>query len=501
MAALLVAACSTTGPTTAVPDTGSGTTVPDPTTTDPNANATAWTIDDLDWPTNGPGFRYQRMTLTLVGDVQLALAGPANRADGTQSTDTDVWRSTDGVHWAHLRLPTLVDGVRTTPSGFDTVVVDGDTVYAVALNVFRVVDPGLPDGAGQRAEPSGPVGAVWWSTDAGITWQRASEMVVSRFDSAALVDGTLWIGGALGDYPTMTAATWTLEHGTLVQRGSFGEPAEFSVTATIDDVDGAPVVGVAEASYAVTQYRYDGTTWAPTDVETPPYGGTGDTVIDLGLDGQLDERGAVLDDGTTTFVRGGTQQHHDLRFCFVDAATCRQYVLALAFRPSGTDDPWRRLALPDGFQTAYYVGPVLVGDHLIVYETNDDGVPTRRATLDLTAGPPPVVTHDEPPPLPAPEFDGTLEAGTPEAAEVVWACGGSYLTVNGIDMSARDSLMDAASTDWVQLRIDSSGSEGPVQYFYGLLELQADGRVEFRATTGQHIGWFDTAIPPEYYCG
>ena len=82
--------------------------------------------------------------------------------------------------------------------------------------------------------------------------------------------------------------------------------------------------------------------------------------------------------------------------------------------------------------------------------------------------------HAEPPPLPAPEFDGTLEPGVPEAAEVAWGCGSAGIRVNGKDLSARDSLVDVESTDWVQLRIDSSGSEGPVYYFYGLLELMGD---------------------------
>ncbi len=501
-AVLLLAACSESAPGLQVgTDASQG--IGATTAVTASVSAAEWAVENLDWPSPVPGSTYQLMTLSHVGAVQLALAGQTTRPDNAPYPDTDSWRSNDGVQWTHVPLPNLVDGIRITPYGFENVEVNGDTVYAVSLVASRIVDPGNPDGMGQRADPSEPVGALWWSTDAGLTWQRTSETVPSRFDSAAMVDGTLWIGGALGGYPAMTAAVWSFDGAALHQRGTFGEPAEFSVVSSVSESDGDPIAGVADQSYAVSEYRFDGGAWASTGAELPPYAGTTETPIDLGLDGPMSASGPVLDTGTYTVVRGNAQHRHDLRFCFADPTSCRTSQLTVAFRANeaGADGSWSQLELPNGFQPSYRLGPQLVGDELIIYETDANGVPTRRAVLDLAAGPPPAVVHTEPPPLPAPEFDGTLEPGVLEAAEVVAACGGSYLTANGKDLSARDALTDVESTDWAQFRVDDSGSEGPVHYFYGLLELMADGRVELRATTGQHIGWFDTAIPPEYYCG
>jgi hypothetical protein len=465
-----------------------------PATTDP-AREAAWTVEPVSFPLATD--RMDAFAEVRAGTDLVAVGiGPDHTTDLSLS-QAWVWRSTDGLHWQRSPLP-LTDGDEfLQPTWLPTAAVLDGTIYVVG-NGYRMIDPHRPDGSGIRPESDASVGIVLWSADGGATWQHTSTPAAARFDSVGLAGGTIWLGGAT-EHTTnidMQAAVWSMTaDGTITSRGVIGPAKGFNDVVAIEARAGTAVATVAGNSYARTKYHLVGDTWTPTgdpvvpDEVAPP--------VPLGLNGQLQYPTATLTLGEQSFVWGANYERDDVRYCFQDGATCKAPGTAMAFRTG--DGPWTQMVLPEGFLIGYQIPPEVDGTRIVLYEIDQHGAPTRRAVLDLSTGAPPVVHMPEPPPLPAPQFDGTLAVEQPEAVEVSFGCGSERLTVDGVELAPAD--WPATMPAGVQVRTIDYIADGPSMAVYGLLVRHGDGSVEFTATDGGHIADYAPAEPPQFVCG
>jgi hypothetical protein len=231
-------------------------------------------------------------------------------------------------------------------------------------------------------------------------------------------------------------------------------------------------------------------TW--TDTVAPPR----PVISPDGLGGKDERSPYFLHDGTVTVEVGSVGDRDALAYCFQDASTCRRLVTAVAVRDG--EGEWRRIAVPEGIAQSIVFPPAIVDHTLTIYSGGYNSPPDRRFTLPLTPAGLPLFHDPAEPALPAPEFDGTLLPGHPEAAEVLLGCGSERIDINGTKMEPI-SLPTAFPSD-VQQR-PMNVSDGPNTAIYVLIELTDDGSVHLRSVGGTDLGTYRVATPPQGFCG